>query len=463
MKVGKKIMLVGAIPLALMVLVGIASALGIFTLNDTNKWVDHTHNVIQDAMKVEAAAVDMETGMRGYLLSGKEDFLEPYNGGRERFNDEIVALQNTVSDNQPQVALLKDTQKIINDWQKDVTEPMINLRREIGDAKTMDDMADEVSKEKGKIYFDKFRKQIAGFIEAEYKLIVVRQKSVQDKSQENAKNSKIIRDTKKWVEHTHNVIEAAMTVEAAAVDMETGMRGFLLAGKEEFLEPYNNGSERFNLLVDSLKNTVSDNPAQVKLLSEIKSNIHAWKSNITEKGIALRRNSATKLEDISSMVAEGKGKQYFDKFRDQIATFVNRERELLISRKKASLEALDMSIENREAIADATKWVEHTHNVIQTAMKIEAAAVDMETGMRGYLLAGKEQFLEPYNNGTKIFFDLVGSLSNTVSDNPAQVKLLSEIKNTINEWKSNVTEVNITLRRDIGDASTKNDMARLVG
>ena len=69
--------------------------------------------------------------------------------------------------------------------------------------------------------------------------------------------------TNAMVDHTHNVVQQAMKIEAAAVDMETGMRGFLLAGKEEFLEPYNNGLQRFSQLASQLKLTVSDNPVPV--------------------------------------------------------------------------------------------------------------------------------------------------------------------------------------------------------
>jgi methyl-accepting chemotaxis protein len=44
----------------------------------------------------------------------------------------------------------------------------------------------------------------------------------------------------------------------------------------------------------------------------------------------------------------------------------------------------------------------------------------METGMRGYLLAGKEEFLDPYKGGQKRFFEQIKNLKNTVNDNPAQ-------------------------------------------
>ena len=65
--------------------------------------------------------------------------------------------------------------------------------------------------------------------------------------------------------------------------------------------------------------------------------------------------------------------------------------------------------------------VNHTHEVLQTVAKIEASAVDMETGMRGYLLAGKKSFLTPYNNGKNDFYTLLNQLSATVSDNESRL------------------------------------------
>ena len=56
----------------------------------------------------------------------------------------------------------------------------------------------------------------------------------------------------------------------------------------------------------------------------------------------------------------------------------------------------------------------------------------------GYLLAGKDEFLGPYTSGQEKFDQLVASLSETVSDNPAQVKLLGEVKATIDQWMGKV-------------------------
>ena len=142
-----------------------------------NGWVEHTYLVILQAGAVLAAAVDMETGMRGYLLAGKEGFLDPYKNGEKNFLKLSADLKKTVSDNPAQVKLIKEMEGTINDWTKNVTEPTIQLRKDIGHAKTMDDLADLIGEAKGKVYFDKFRKLMADFSNEEFQLMTVRQES----------------------------------------------------------------------------------------------------------------------------------------------------------------------------------------------------------------------------------------------------------------------------------------------
>ena len=315
----------------------LVATLGFFTFSTTKSLlktggiVDHTHVVIESAMDILGAAVNMETGMRGYLLAGKEEFLSPYTSGYQTFIDEVEKLKKTVSDNPAQVTLLGEIEQNISAWRKNITEPTIALRREIGNAKTMDDMADLVGEARGKVYFDKFREQIATFIEREETLLAKREKSaLMWKASAETDES-----AAKWIKHTQIVIREAMKIEAAAVDMETGMRGYLLSGKDEFLEPYNKGSERFYKKVNALKTTVADNKAQVSLLGEIQANITEWQGKVTEPAISLRRDigDAKSMNDMAKIVGEAQGKVYFDKFRDQVATFIDREKSLMKMRQ----------------------------------------------------------------------------------------------------------------------------------
>ena len=105
----KKKVLVGILsPLSLLIVLGLVAYYNVNSLIYTNKWVDHTRVVLAKGQSIISAAVDMETGMRGYLLAGQEAFLEPYDQGEGRTYQLIEELQETVSDNPPQVARLEE-------------------------------------------------------------------------------------------------------------------------------------------------------------------------------------------------------------------------------------------------------------------------------------------------------------------------------------------------------------------
>lgn len=140
----------------------------------------------------------------------------------------------------------------------------------------------------------------------------------------------------KWVEHTHVVLEKKADLLLAAVDMETGMRGYLLTGEAEFLTPYTNGSKVFDTILKGLRKTVSDNPRQVDLLSEISKTMQTWRTEVADKAIGLRKRVGVDLtmNDVSAHVIKVRGIVYFDRFREQIKTFADREIVLMAERTK---------------------------------------------------------------------------------------------------------------------------------
>ena len=202
-------------------------------------------------------------------------------------------------------------------------------------------------------------------------------------------------------------------------------------------------------LIEILQETVNDNPGQVARLTEVEQVLHEWQELVTEPNIALRReiSDAQTMNDMAALVGEARGKVFFDGFRGQIATFADRELALLLQRR----EEFDAAAATVEAdiihIEEAMGWVDHTHEVLAQAAQLVAFAVDMETGMRGFLLSGEEEFLDPYNSGLAGFFDGMKALQESVNDNPAQVELLQETETIMRGWVAEVSEPALTLRR----------------
>ncbi len=137
------------------------------------------------------------------------------------------------------------------------------------------------------------------------------------------------------VQHDQPVLSNAAELQKLMVDMETGERGYLITGKDEFLEPYNNGLTAFLKLIAAEKELVSDNPSQVEALEEINLLHQRWLEVATKPEIAKRqavnKNSAT-MADVSAMVESGKGKAMIDEIRGKFATFTEKEKKLNIER-----------------------------------------------------------------------------------------------------------------------------------
>ncbi|MEP4189457.1 MAG: methyl-accepting chemotaxis protein, partial [Sneathiella sp.] len=140
---------------------------GLATMIVSEKKVGESYSMIEDAKGVLVAAVDMETGMRGYLLSGRDDFLTPFKAGNVAFDKAVKKLLESVSEDEAQTGLLNEAIKTVDGWKQEVSEVNIALRARIGDAKTMDDMADLVAEARGQKYFSEFRSVMANFRQVE--------------------------------------------------------------------------------------------------------------------------------------------------------------------------------------------------------------------------------------------------------------------------------------------------------
>ncbi|KAE9628861.1 CHASE3 domain-containing protein [Parasedimentitalea maritima] len=338
LKTKSKVISVALFPLILIAAVGVITMINLARMEESSRLVDHTQIVLGESRSIIASAVDMETGLRGYLLAGKDAFLDPYNIGQAQAYETLASLRETVSDNPRQVTRLEEAEAALRGWQTEVAEQAIALRRDIGDALTMNDMAAEVKQAKGKVFFDDFRIRITSFIEAEQALLATRKEKIDGIINSPFINAVAISEGLERVEHTYSVIETAKDVLAAAVDMETGMRGFLLSGDEAFLTPYTAGIARMEKLVGELAETVSDNPEQVQRITGAGELISEWRSTVVEPTLDMRREigDAQTMDDMADLVAEGRGKTYFDGFRGIMADFQAEEQGLMDTRRAAS-------------------------------------------------------------------------------------------------------------------------------
>src|SRR5689334_19557631 len=85
--------------LLILILSSVASLISITNLLNSRELVDHTTRVVQRLEETISVMKDAETGQRGYLITGKEEFLEPYNGSAEKVRGLIKEVKALTVDN----------------------------------------------------------------------------------------------------------------------------------------------------------------------------------------------------------------------------------------------------------------------------------------------------------------------------------------------------------------------------
>ncbi|MDM0043288.1 response regulator [Variovorax dokdonensis] len=126
-----------------------------------------------------------------------------------------------------------------------------------------------------------------------------------------------------WVEHSDRVSRTSADIQRRMVDMETGMRGYVISGDTTYLQPYESAQPRVEADLGTLRGLVADNSAQQERVERIRTLNQAWQKFAAET-IELRRSGG----DANSSVSRGRGKRLTDDVREEFAAFDDTERSL---------------------------------------------------------------------------------------------------------------------------------------
>jgi len=95
------------------------------------KWVGHTREVLDQLDKLALHVTEAETGQRGFLLTGQDDYLSPYNAALDQIDADLAHLQQLTADNQHQRNRLPALREGIKSKLDELGET-VNLRRTQG-------------------------------------------------------------------------------------------------------------------------------------------------------------------------------------------------------------------------------------------------------------------------------------------------------------------------------------------
>ncbi|NUT61074.1 response regulator [Herbaspirillum sp. C9C3] len=137
--------------------------------------VSHTMKVREQLQMLVSTLKDAETSQRGFLLTGTESYLSPYNQARAALPGEIAKLRGLLSDNPDQLQRLSQIERVVADKLEELAETV--SRRRNGD--TVGALA-VVQSDRGKMFMDRVRVLTHDMEEQERDLLASRQADWRD-------------------------------------------------------------------------------------------------------------------------------------------------------------------------------------------------------------------------------------------------------------------------------------------
>ncbi len=150
---GRKIAAGFAISFLLLAGIGLVAYRSIDSLTKTSYLVTHTHLVLEHIASVLSQLKDAETGPRGFVITGDEAFLEPYNSANAAIPKLVKELRELTADNPNQQKRLDEAEPLVAAKLEEMKR-FIELRRTKGLAPAMK----EIQSGRGKKFMDDLRR-----------------------------------------------------------------------------------------------------------------------------------------------------------------------------------------------------------------------------------------------------------------------------------------------------------------
>lgn len=144
------------------------------------------------------------------------------------------------------------------------------------------------------------------------------------------RQSQRVRDTTSQVDRTERILRQVQKLIVTSLDNETGARGFVLTGREKYLEPLRNSVTAFQTDISDLEKLVAGNSLQGQLMDSLKTTI-SRRIAFSDSMVLLRRQAG--LESTIDLIESGRGKYYTDEIRRIGNNMSNIVNQLLTERK----------------------------------------------------------------------------------------------------------------------------------
>ena len=171
-----------ALAMAALIVVGLLSVRSVQNDAETGDRVTHAMNVLQNVETMLSRIKDAETSQRGYLLTQKESYLEPFNSAQADIGGIEDSLRRLLVDSPDQMARFERLTTYIDQKFKELAQTIDLVR-----AGNAEEALETVRTDRGKLTMDQIRAQVAAMDSAERASLAERQTAWKTSSADTAR------------------------------------------------------------------------------------------------------------------------------------------------------------------------------------------------------------------------------------------------------------------------------------
>ena len=270
-----------------------------------------TIEVMRLASVLENDIAALETGHRGFLLTGDSSHVDAFQRRRAAIEQRIDDLASRIVENPQQRKRLMRVQEFVDTWITTIALPEMNARQAQGSGAPPG--AAPVAA-LGASMVDQARETLHTLQNDEQ--IVLNERMRQQE----------------WAAQSTQILAFLPKLERAVVEMEKEKRGYLLTGETSFVEAYRRATGAFYTYQGYLSILVADSPEQAALLTEIRSDLDKWITTIAAPGLDAKRAG----RDALAFATTANGHALMSQIREKITRFERDELALYEARSAAA-------------------------------------------------------------------------------------------------------------------------------
>ena len=264
-----------------------------------------TIEIIRLSSRIENDIAALETGHRGFLLTGKPLYIDAFQSRRELIKRHMEDLTSLILDNLKERNGLMKVQGVVRRWLDTVALPEIQSRQEKnGTPETAEEaFARTESVALGNSLLDQAREILQSLQDEEQ--IVLNQRMHEQE----------------WATQSTQILDFIPKLERSILEMQKEKRGYLLTGEANFVEAYKRAVTDFYTYNGYLSILMANDPGQAALLADVRSNLERW---INESAV-LEMDAKSAGQDVTALASSNNGEALMADIRQTLANLEKNE------------------------------------------------------------------------------------------------------------------------------------------